>query len=77
MLESKKMKRLNELAKKKKNGVLTEDERVEQEGLRREYLAVFRSGMAQTLEGVTVVDPDGNDVTPEKIKQLREDKFIQ
>lgn len=73
MLENAKMMRLNELAKKKKAGVaLTPAEVSEQEALRQEYLAVFRSGMRQTIENTKVIDPDGNDVTPEKVKALRE-----
>jgi len=72
MLEASKMNRLNELAKKKKEGALTEAEQKEQGELRQEYLAVFREGARQTIESVTVIDPDGNDVTPEKVKALRD-----
>lgn len=77
MLEMKKMERLNELAKKKKAGTLTEAELQEQNRLRAEYLAVFRMGMKETLEHTKVIDPEGNDVTPEKIKALRARKIVQ
>jgi len=77
MLETKKMERLNELAKKKKMGTITEAELLEQDLLRKEYLAVFRGGMKQTIEQLTVVDPEGNDVTPEKVKAIRAGKIVQ
>ena len=77
MLEKSKMERLNELAKKKKAGMITESEIQEQTMLRQEYLAVFRGGMKETIEHMKVIDPEGNDVTPEKVKFLREGKIIQ
>ena len=72
MLEVSKMKRLNELAKKKKNGHLTATEQKEQQALRAEYLSIFREGARQTIENMTVIDPEGNDVTPDKVKSLRD-----
>ena len=77
MLEKSKMERLNELAKKKKLGTITEAEIQEQDVLRQEYLAAFRGGMKETIEHMKVVDPEGNDVTPEKIKAIRAGKMIQ
>jgi len=74
MLEPKKMERLNELAKKKKMGTITETEIQEQDMLRKEYLAVFRGGMKETIENMKVVDPEGNDVTPEKVKAIKAGK---
>jgi uncharacterized protein YnzC (UPF0291/DUF896 family) len=32
--------------------------------------------MRDTIENVKVVDPEGNDVTPEKVKQARNNKFL-
>jgi len=77
MLESAKMKRINELAQKKKTGTLTEAEIEEQAQLRKEYLAVFRTGMKETLENTKVVDPLGNDVTPDKLKAIKAQKIVQ
>jgi len=77
MLEAKQMARLNELAKKKKEGPLTEAELVEQAQLREAYLAVFKKGMRQTLENTKVIDPEGRDVTPEKIKAIKAGKVVQ
>lgn len=77
MLETTKMQRLNELAKKKKEGTLTATEIQDQDGLRKEYLAVFRTGMKETIENTKIIDPEGNDVTPDKVKAMRTKKVIQ
>ncbi|KIY23010.1 MULTISPECIES: DUF896 domain-containing protein [Mesobacillus] len=69
MLSSDKIARINELARKAKSSMLTEEEAKEQTKLRAEYLQSFRSSMLNTLKGVTIVDPEGNDVTPEKLKE--------
>jgi len=74
MLTEQKLKRLNELAQKKKQGELTPEETKEQQLLREEYLANFRAGMIDTIENVKVIDPKGNDVTPEKVKRIRAEK---
>lgn len=71
MLSEKKMKRINELANKKKTTGLSIEEAKEQTTLRQEYLEAFRSNMRETIESVKVVDPEGNDVTPEKVKLAR------
>lgn len=59
--------RINELAKRKRKG-LTEEEAKEQSKLRKQYLDSFRKGFKQQLENTKVIDPEGNDVTPEKLK---------
>ena len=69
MLSSDKIARINELARKAKTSKLTEEEAKEQTKLRAEDLQSFRSSMLNTLKGVTIVDPEGNDVTPEKLKE--------
>lgn len=63
--------RINELAKKKKDGTITALELKEQEKLRQEYLKAFKSGFKQQLTGIKVVDAKGNDITPQKIKDER------
>jgi uncharacterized protein YnzC (UPF0291/DUF896 family) len=74
MLSKDKMYRINELSRKSKQTELTQAEKAEQRKLREEYLAVFRKSFVQDLHGVTFVDPNGNDVTPEKLKRSKDNK---
>lgn len=76
MLDPKKIERINELARKKKTVGLTQAEQDEQLLLRQEYLEAFRGGMRNHIEGLKVVDEDGNDVTPEKLKQIQREKGL-
>jgi uncharacterized protein YnzC (UPF0291/DUF896 family) len=71
MLSKEKMARINELARKAKSTGLTEAEAKEQSKLRSEYLTTFRSSMLDTLTNTKIIDPEGNDVTPNKIKQRK------
>ncbi|MBT2654472.1 MULTISPECIES: DUF896 domain-containing protein [Bacillaceae] len=68
MLSKEKMARINELARKAKSSGLTELEAKEQSKLRSEYLATFRANMLDTLTNTKFIDPEGTDVTPEKLK---------
>lgn len=65
-IDQKLISRINELAKKKKEGTITEEELDEQKELRTQYLKAFRAGFKQQLSNVKVVDEKGNDVTPHK-----------
>ena len=76
MLSKDKLARINELAKKAKTSRLTVEEAKEQTALRAEYLHTFRSSMLNTLQGVTIVDPLGNDVTPKKLKRMKDKKNL-
>ena len=76
MLDPKKIERINELARKKKTVGLTPVEQEEQLLLRQEYLEAFRGGMRNHIEGLKVVDEEGNDVTPEKLKQIQKEKGL-
>ena len=76
MLSPEKINRINELAKKKKEGTLTETEAKEQLLLRQEYLEAFRGGMRNHIEGLKIVDKKGNDVTPEKLKAVQKEKGL-
>ncbi|MFJ5963247.1 DUF896 domain-containing protein [Bacillus sp. NPDC093026] len=71
MISKEQLARINELSKKSKETGLSEDEKTEQKQLREEYLKAFRSSMKNTLKTVKIVDPEGNDVTPEKLKKER------
>lgn len=71
------IKKINELAHKSKTIGLTELEKEEQQKLRQEYLNIFRGNMKNTLLNVKVVDEEGNDVTPEKLKlEQKKKKYI-
>ena len=72
MLSKEKIARINELSKKSKTLGLTAEEAKEQKELRAEYLQSFRKSMANTIEGLTIIDPEGNDVTPDKLKMVKE-----
>ena len=66
------IKRINELAAKAKSEIgLTEAELEERAELRQEYLRRFRSQFETQLHHVTVVDPKGNDITPQKLRQSK------
>lgn len=66
------IKRINELANKAKIEELNDSEKSEQAELRTEYIKNFRAGFKSQLMNVKVVDIDGNDVTPEKLKKEQE-----
>lgn len=76
MLSNEKMARINELARKAKSTGLSEAEAKEQSKLRSEYLSAFRSSMLNTLSNVKVIDPEGNDVTPDKLKTMQKNKRL-
>ena len=52
--------RINELARKSKAEGLTEEEKVEQAALRKEYLADIRKSLEATLSNVYFVEEDGS-----------------
>ena len=58
-MEDTKIERINELARKKKSGTLTEEEAAEQAALRREYLTEFRENMKAILDNTMIQEPDG------------------
>lgn len=62
-MEEQKIKRINELYKKKKEGTITEDERKEQALLRAEYIDSVRQNLRSTLAHVSIQEADGT-ITP-------------
>ncbi len=58
-MDAKKIERINELARKKKAGGLTEDEQAEQAALRKEYLDGYRENLKAMLDGIIVQEKDG------------------
>lgn len=60
-----KIRRINELARKKKTAGLTEEELQEQYILRREYIESFKQSLIAQLENTYILEPDG---TKRKVK---------
>lgn len=56
MITKEKIDRINELARKKKECGLTEDESDEQMTLRAEYLSVVRTNLRAQLDNIEIVD---------------------
>ncbi|MFP3323987.1 DUF896 domain-containing protein [Planococcus sp. SIMBA_160] len=63
--------RINELAHKERYYGLSYEEIREQQVLRREYLQEIRGQVESTVTNMTVLDPLGADVTPNKVKDLK------
>ena len=55
---------------------LTPEEEVEQAKLREEYIEGYRRSVRHHIEGIKVVDEEGNDVTPEKLRQVQREKGL-
>lgn len=62
--------RINELAKKQREEGLTNEEKDEQQMLREDYLRIIRGQVINTFTGMKLLDILGNDVTPEKVRNL-------
>lgn len=75
-MEQQKIDRINELARKKKTVGLTESEKVEQAELRQEYIEGYKRSLRHHLAGIKLVDEEGNDVTPEKLRQIQREKGL-
>ncbi|MFN4215311.1 MULTISPECIES: DUF896 domain-containing protein [Exiguobacterium] len=69
MLAPEQLERINFLANKAKTDGLSQQEMDEQQALRQQYLKAFRQSFKSQMMGMKVVDPDGNDVTPQKLKE--------
>lgn len=58
-MEEQKIKRINELAHKLKSVGLTEEEKVEQQHLRREFIESFKMNLKCQLDNIDVEQEDG------------------
>lgn len=72
MLAKDKINRINELARKSKKEGLDKQEKEEQKKLREEYLKNVRKSFKNQFKSMKVVDPNGDDVTPDKVKALKD-----
>nr|WP_205774453.1 DUF896 domain-containing protein [Alkalicoccus luteus] len=76
VISKEKLDRINLLAKKAKTDGLSIKEQKEQKELRQEYLKNVRSSFKNQLSSVKVVDEEGNDVTPVKLKAEKRNNNI-
>ena len=67
----KELPRINELAKIAKERALTTEELKERDVLRKKYLEAVRCATNDMILNSKVVDPEGNDVTPERLKAVQ------
>ena len=70
MLEKSRLERINELAKKSKTEGLTEEEKKEQEQLRKEYIEKFRENFRGQLKQIKYVE----DLSEEELEQIQKEK---
>lgn len=68
-MDQSKIDRINELARKAKKNSLSSQEKEEQAILRQEYIKAYREALRAQLHSIKVVDENGTDVTPKKLKQ--------
>ena len=59
-MEQSKLDRINELAKKKKAGLLTEEEAKERAALHQEYINEIRLSFGAILDNTVIQYPDGS-----------------
>lgn len=68
------VKRINELAKKKREQGLTPEEQAEQKKLYKEYLGNIRADFDKELDNVYIKNPDGSVVPLKKANIAGEEK---
>ena len=76
-MEKSRIDRINELARKAKAEGLTEEEVLERDRLRREYVAAFRENLVAQLEATYIVDKKGNKRKLKSKDELRADKILK
>ncbi len=59
-MEQKKIDRINELARIAKERELTEEEKVERQALRTEYIESYKRSLIATIENTSILYPDGH-----------------
>ncbi len=68
--------RINQLSAKRKTEGLTPEEEKERKELHQAYLKSFRSSMKSQIEGMKVVDQEGQDITPDKLKEIQKKRRL-
>lgn len=59
-MDEKLIERINALAKKSKEEGLTEEEKIEQQKLRREYINIIKKNLRAELNNISIVEKDGS-----------------
>lgn len=59
-MNEEKIQRINELYRKAKSEGLTEEEKVEQQQLRREYIDAFKRSLRGQLDNISIKEADGS-----------------
>lgn len=72
-MNEEKIARINALYHKSKAEGLTEEEKVEQQALRKEYVEAIRGNIRATLDNTSIKNPDGS-ITPLKIVRERKEQ---
>ncbi len=75
-MQQENIKRINALARKKKKEGLTPSELEEQARLRQDYIEGYRRSVRAHIEGIKLVNEEGKDVTPEKLKEIQRQKGL-
>ena len=76
-MEIKELNRINALARIARDRPLTAAENDERARLRRAYLAAIRGNINTMLATATVIDPEGRDVTPGKLRAAQAAGIMQ
>lgn len=59
-MDEKLIERINVLAKKSKEEGLTEEEKIEQQKLRREYINIIKKNLRAELNNISIIEEDGS-----------------
>ena len=76
-MEIKELNRINALARIARDRSLTAAETDERARLRRAYLSAIRGNINTMLATATVIDPEGRDVTPGKLRAAQASGTMQ
>lgn len=67
-MEQGKIDRINELARKSRVSKLSDDEILEQNKLRKEYIEAIKANFIKSIENIRIVDENGNTKAIDKKK---------
>lgn len=73
-MNEEKIKRINELYRKSQKEGLTPEEKEEQATLRQEYIQSIRNNLRETLNNVSILNPDGSVTELQKVAEAKREK---